>query len=148
MAVKLNLRERLMPILVEAVQVAGGELADRLQVDVGHECPAFHHKKGAYAGGATGHSLPGQIPFKESGKGQDSVGVENTDIGARVGVAAIEGDKLPPNHLLKHDSAVEFSEGWGERPWLSNWKERHWDAFRDCVLEVVRSKLNGKKTEA
>jgi len=140
MAVTLNLRERLMPILVEAVQVAGGQLVEQLKVDVDHACPAYHTGKG-------GHSLPGQIPFKESGEGQESIGMQSTEIGARVGVAAIPDDRFGPNHLLKHDAAPEFSGGWGKRPWLSNWKERHWDSFKDTVLEVVRSKLGGKAVE-
>ena len=130
MAVKLNLRERLMPILVEAVQVAGGQLADQLQVDVDHECPEFH-------GGKGGHSLPDQIPFKETGAGQESIGIQHTEMGVRVGVASIPDDKLPPNHLLRHDPGF----GDGVRPWLSTWKERHWDAFRDTLVEVVQDRI-------
>ena len=146
MAVKLNLRERLMPILVEAVQVAGVELSEHLIVDLDHECPAFHHKKGAYAGGATGHSMPGAIPFKETGKGQDSVGVENTDIGCRVGVTSIADDEgeVAPNHLLWHDP--EF--GGGERPWLSNWAQSYEGMFKSAVIDRLKDSLPAAKVTA
>ena len=84
------------------------------------------------------HSKPGEAPFRQSGTGQESIQVEDTATGARVGVPDIGIGVLGGNHMAMWDATGnKFS---GRRPWLSQW-ERYKEELNRIFLSELKTRM-------
>lgn len=106
-------QQRVEQAMVKALQLAGEWLADACRAMVGIQT------------GMDGPGSPeGTPPFRRTGRGQASIGVENTATGCRVGVTAMEGipGSVPgQNYMAGWDVGMKGQQ----RPWLMVWRDRY-----------------------
>ena len=132
-------QEYLQQVATEAVQLAGKWL---LAVAAG----MIDHQTGLKGPG----SLPGNPPFKRTGYGQETLGIEYLHDGVQVGVSpmpGIPGRKKQPdmgtlpgrNYLAGWDLGMEA----GHRPWLSTLTTR----YRAEIDRIIKAYLDSKLSQ-
>ena len=135
---------------VEAIQVAAAWMELAMIQMVNTPCPAFRSKEPSvpmsewYFGGKksrashTGHSRPGEPPFRETGTGQRSIGVQPLEDGARIGVANIGVDVGSYGNYMASYDAENLRGG---RPWfVPLWGERYKPEVDRIISRVLSMK--------
>ena len=94
-------------------------------------------------------SPPGTPPYMRTGAGQDSIGIENTKDGCRVGVSAMDvpGKDLSgmpgENYLAGHDTGVGVWHG-TKRPWLKGlWESRYKPGVDKIISRFLKTRFHG-----
>jgi len=117
---------------IEGLGLAADWLAEVMRALVGIPCPAYHTGQG-------GHSAPGDPPFLESGTGQESIGSEHVEDGAKVGVGSIGTSNMIGGNYMAGWDAEPGIRDMGRRPWLSTWTD-----YKSLIDRIVSRHIEKK----
>ena len=125
---------------VEAIQVAAAWMKLAMEQIVGKQCPVYNGpgSRPAHKDTPHRHSRPGEPPFRESGTGQRSIGVQPLEDGARIGVANIGVDVGSYGNYMASYDAENLRGG---RPWfVPLWGERYKPEVDKIIGRVLSMK--------